>query len=357
MVYRVVSLTQLLILLTTIFIVVAGNDSTIRIPWTTDLDQHGENGAYGPNGPWQALAISVGGNRSRSRGLGAYQPMWPSMYWATRAFTSRAGGRYTTNAATWASPASLTFGSWWEALRGRGEHTLTTGDLVYDSVQLGAKTTGLDPFNSTIWGISERVSLSSNHTPRYLLEVGSLGLGVPTKVAVSQVSGPLPSTILRTLVSRQKISHEGFSVHIGNVALRQPGSLILGGYEQDRVLGQVGAFHFDPKAPAATSFEVVDIHLGTQIGTSPYSRGSEDEGSVWTYSPNVDPRPFRARPSFELPYIYIPSRALHTLAKRLPLEWAPDLDLWLWNTTNPNYEKITRSSAYLGFVIRDINVH
>ncbi|KAM7190416.1 Aspartic peptidase domain containing protein [Rhypophila sp. PSN 637] len=337
-------------------------DSTIRVPWTTDRAEHGELGKYGPDGPWQALAITIGDEEPNEH---AFQPMWPSLHWITRVLTFDAGSYYVlTNSSTFGEREYE--GSDWSFqgssnLDGIINGEEESGDVVFDDVHLrGIYANFRSSVNATIFALSSwdynvpKALPSGSHN--YPAKVGSLGLGLPTPRAGedTQISGPLPAPILRLLRKQGIILSETFSAHIGSAELSQPGSLILGGYEQHRVLGPVGVFDFDPLAVSSDrkNLEIVDIHLGTQIGGSPFTNGKKDEGSIWPALPSFV-RSISAEVSFELPYLYLPRQTCQALAERLHLLWESKLELFLWDTSDPNLQRVVSSPAYLAIVFRD----
>ncbi|KAK4208388.1 hypothetical protein QBC37DRAFT_353739 [Rhypophila decipiens] len=339
--------------------------STIRIPWTTDSEQLGELGKYGPDGPWQALAITVGNKKPNEY---VFQPMWPSLDWITRVLTFGAGSHYrVANSSIFGGDQCYYYdcGYFQESTRLLG--TTAGGglkDVVFDSVHLRGDGANFRPsVNATILALKTweyyilALKSRSNH---YNATVGTLGLGLSTQIDrdSSQVSGPLADPILRLLRKQDIILSETFSTHIGSAGLNQAGSLILGGYEKHRALGPVGVFDFDPPALAAWEdkkhLKIIDIHLGTQVGGSPFANGKKDERSIWSSMPSVGQSfSIGAEVRFELPYLYLPLEACKALAERLHLLWEPELELFLWDTADPNLQRVVSSPAYVAFVFRD----
>ncbi|KAK4187376.1 hypothetical protein QBC35DRAFT_463905 [Podospora australis] len=146
--------------------------------------------------------------------------------------------------------------------------------------------------------------------------------------------------------------------------LQQVGSLWLRGYEQNRALGPVGVFRYvDPRYPPRILLH--DVFLGTAVGGSPFANPSKDEGSVWQGTGDNPVADTAVRlpggttgsaliiPNPAAPYIYLPSGHCEELARRLPLVWNERTGLYLWDTKNPQYERIVRSPAFLGFVFGD----
>lgn len=348
---------------------------TIRVAWNRNK--------FGPDGPWQALDVAVG---KSSEGNGALQPMWPSLYWINNVLTPAAGGNYvaTTNTSDFARQTGIYVydASLWrfegaDTYPGNPDKQEKLGDVVFDIINPGGPST-TSAVNTTIWALKywfySLPMYQADGTGNYSAQVGTLGLGKQGGTDTYAIDGQVPATLLGSLKSQGAISSEGFGLHIGSVALQQPGSCILGGYEQHRALGRVGVFDYDMSYawPVQHSIEVVDLVLGTQIGSSPFSNGVQDEGSIWSRGFNTadagagnESARYYASPSLESPYIYMPPGACEVLAARLPVTYEQTLKLWLWNTdanttssssssSSPSAaERLTRSSAYLAFVLRD----
>ncbi|KAK4227823.1 hypothetical protein QBC38DRAFT_526179 [Podospora fimiseda] len=177
----------------------------------------------------------------------------------------------------------------------------------------------------------------------YSTQVGTMGIGTGSKV-------------MEELFSRGKIGSLSSGLHIGSVQFQQPGSLILGGYDQSRVIGPIGVF--DTKQEL-TGW-LTDVVLGTQVGPSAFQK-REYEGSVWLgpgqdrYAELHGRKNGTTLISFNpaAPYISLPEKNCEIIASRLPVIWNSTLENFLWNTSDPAYTRIVRSSAYLGFVFSD----
>lgn len=145
----------------------------------------------------------------------------------------------------------------------------------------------------------------------------------------------------------------------------QPGSFVLGGYEQNRLLGRAGTFplptngfaDFNPIIP------LLDVVIGAETGGSPF--GSPDSISMFVelgsngYAYDEDrlqtqiggPRGSAlVMPDLTVPYIYQPPGNYEEITKHLPVFHDPNLDLYLWNTSDPQFARLVNSSAYLAFI-------
>ena len=117
---------------------------TMQIAWTNDVNLNGASGVYGPDGPWQAIAVSVGNHtlRSDSRGNhweGDYAAMWPSGSGLSMVLTSAAGGNYTmANSSTVKESGTLmSRPDDWSAWSAHNESS--DGPAVYDLVTMWNK--------------------------------------------------------------------------------------------------------------------------------------------------------------------------------------------------------------------------
>ncbi|KAK1976472.1 aspartic peptidase domain-containing protein [Colletotrichum cereale] len=170
----------------------------------------------------------------------------------------------------------------------------------------------------------------------YKPPVGILGLG-PARP--ERIDGTTDPSILEQLQTSGDIERNAFSVHMGSAALKLPGSLVLGGYEQNRALGQVGTF-----ALMESSVPVMylrDLFMdSTEQGKQITKNVGGPAGSVF-----VIPNPAS-------PYIYLPSGFCEGIATNLHMTLHKATGLYLWGS-DPRAEIFVNSSAYLGFVLSD----
>ncbi|KAI4174997.1 MAG: hypothetical protein LQ343_002024 [Gyalolechia ehrenbergii] len=149
-------------------------------------------------------------------------------------------------------------------------------------------------------------------------------------------------------------------LHIGSALLNQRGSMILGGYEQNRVLGDVGTFDL-PEVRGPRGF-LLDVVLGVEIGASPFnqpgnislwhgihddpsdSHRSESDGGR-TGSRLIDINP-------SVPYMYLPPGICETAAQYLSVTWDAGLELYTWNTDDQS-SRVIGSPAFMGIILAD----
>jgi len=310
-----------------------------------------QKSTFGPDGPWQAVYANVGDQSNRFA-----LPLWPSGSGITEILKQSDFGTYSPINSSTAHVTSdrLTNSDAWFSTWFRNESTA------------GAKI--LDVFDLPVKSISQTISTNATvmaadartvHNPdgsAYTDTVGILGLGPPF------ARSPAPS-ILEQLKAAGLVASVSFGLHMGSAALNQGGSLVLGGYEQNRALGPVGVFDLEGGALSPGVF-VVDVVLGTQTGASPLGdltgttsvyRGIGDSAAARRINREAGAADNTAVSILNpaSPYIYLPLGTCEAAAGHLPVRWSDRLGLYLWDTADPSYGRIVRSPAYLGLVLSD----
>jgi hypothetical protein len=187
------------------------------------------------------------------------------------------------------------------------------------------------------------------------LEVGILALGAPDiNQTFSTDSGPpLNGTFVTSSLYEQGVTPSySYGMHIGSPNFKIPGSLYLGGYDKNRLLGDIST---QPINSGELPIEMLDISLGVVDG-----------GSIWGSSSITD---LMAKSNTSLqsgtnvaidatnPYIYMPQSTCDAITAYLPVTYQTDLGLYLWDTDNETYAKVITSPSYLAFTfaMNDIN--
>lgn len=117
-------------------------------------------------------------------------------------------------------------------------------------------------------------------------------------------------------------------LHMGSASLNQPGSLVLGGYEQNRVLGNIGTFDLSRSSTSGPQAFILDDILDVDIGVSPFNESNSI--SVWhginddfgaseaqARGGRIGSRIIYLNPS--IPYMYLLSGICETVAQYLPV--------------------------------------
>ncbi|THC90173.1 hypothetical protein EYZ11_010368 [Aspergillus tanneri] len=285
--------------------------------------------AYGPDGPWQAVTIDIGSNR---------QPvaLYPGANWATTiladsicsnttlsntCYAARAG---TYNQSESTTAVALNRSSWetsyWNVQGGSIKSTV--GDQV---------TVGPVVPNVSFTTIYQTYQTYPNGKA-YPVPVGNLALGAPyLKNVVSGLTLNMIAAWLYSSGRENSIPSYSYGMHIGSVNPAIPGSLVLGGYDKSRVLGEI---------------VLKDIGLDVATGGSPPGFTSkkglfmQSSGTVLPKSVTVDPTK---------PYLYLPEATCDAITSSFPVSFNNDLGLYIWDTTRSTYANLTSSATYISF--------
>ncbi|KAJ5452896.1 Peptidase aspartic [Penicillium cf. griseofulvum] len=185
----------------------------------------------------------------------------------------------------------------------------------------------------------------------YPLEVGSLALGAQD---MNQTFGDIGGTIAPGWLwnGSKKIESYSYGMHIGSSSLGIPGSLMLGGYDQSRVLGDVSV---QPHTGSSAPINLLDVSLGVVTGGSPWNSSSKEGLLARGNSSLLRGTTVIAAPVD--PYIYLPQSSCDAIAAELPVTHNADLGLYTWNTNDPQYQKIVTSPSYMAFTFTKDNTN
>ncbi|KAG7050901.1 aspartic-type endopeptidase [Colletotrichum scovillei] len=191
--------------------------------------------------------------------------------------------------------------------------------------------------------------------------VGTIGLG--DELSYDHTNPNYIYSITDQMTSENFIANSSWYMHLGSVALGQTGSLILGGYEENRILGDVGTFHLDSTLPRVI---LVDVLLDFEAGPSPYNT---TVGSVWQSESlpaavqsmaNKYGGPAGSAlvlPNAAAPYLYLPPEVCEAAASHLPVRWVPEIGLYVWefHSDPVGTTRFVNSPASMAFVFTDEN--
>lgn len=177
------------------------------------------------------------------------------------------------------------------------------------------------------------------------LDVGFLSLGAQDHEFVGEYIGRM---IPLDLASNGPSYSNSCGLHIGSVDHKIPGSLVLGGYDKARVVGDVNTAN-SQDGNGNMFINLLDISLGVARGGSPFP--FKEKTWLLRYTQN-DTQAVQVRPNPTVPYLYLPENTCRTIAGYLPVTYLPSLDLYTWNTDSPQYKTIVSSPAYLAFVFQ-----
>ncbi|KAJ0418549.1 aspartic peptidase domain-containing protein [Aspergillus carlsbadensis] len=317
---------------------------------------------FGPDGPWNAVEVNIGSPGQRVA-------LYPGGAWESKILLSDTCANVTLSAVCYANKAgvfdpeesstwdntSINFApsaiSGWQPYVMGGTNAVPVGALAnraFDSIDIGDRTTVPQ---SDLVGIMQ-ASQTYPGGQEYPLQVGVLSLGAPTINHTFEIDADAdkPDTngtfITSWLWEKDVIASYSYGLHIGSPTVDIPGSLMLGGYDRNRVLGDVSAQPF--LSDGSLPIQLLDIGLGVAgDGGSPWNFTSKT-GLLAKDNSSLDTGTI-VQASTADPYIYLPQSSCDSIAAELPLYYQPDYGLYFWNTSDPQYPKIILTPSFMSF--------
>ncbi|KAJ5303870.1 transcriptional regulator family: Fungal Specific TF [Penicillium atrosanguineum] len=310
---------------------------------------------FGPDGPWHAVNIYMGANDTEIA-------MFPGGSWtsyvllntlcdnttkiSSYCYGDRAGLYNPDTSKTWdGDSVRLSPVNTWTGIQWGYTDAVSLDAYIYralESIDVGG--TGTSDSNLIAIKQGYQTYPGGNIFP---LEVGILALGSPDiNQTFAEPSGPPTNGTFVTswLYEHGVTPSYSYGMHIGSPKFDIPGSLYLGGYDKNRLLGDIST---QPINSGELPIEMLDISLGVVDG-----------GSVWGSSSITD---LMAKSNSSLqsgtnvaidatnPYIYMPQSTCDAITAYLPVTYRSDLGLYVWDTNNETYAKLITSPSYLAF--------
>ncbi|PYI01873.1 acid protease [Aspergillus sclerotiicarbonarius CBS 121057] len=309
--------------------------------------------AYGPDGPWQAVSIEVGSNKqtvalypgANYASIIMMDTQCTNKTLSSTCYAAQAG-TYNQNEST---TAYTTTPSSWETIYWGVEGGAIEA-VLGDEVSLGSATVP----NVSFEAIYQTYQTYPNGKS-YPVSVGSLALGAP--YLSDEISNTTTLNMLAGwLYSNDDIPSYSYGMHIGSVNPSIAGSLVLGGYDKSRVMGDVSAqaVSLNSATSGILELELKDIGIGVAAGPSPFGFNNESglfqqsSGSVLAKTVQIDATK---------PYMYLPQSTCDAITASLPISFNSSLGLYFWDTTSSDYLNITSSAAYLSFTFNNNGVN
>lgn len=310
----------------------------ISVPWSTQY--------YGPDGPWQAVQVTVGGTspdvlliNEDHRQL----DLLPGGEWNSKILTSKACKPYkNTNCGkggTWDPdfpPSVSASGDWMD----EASRVNSSGQ----GILLQASTVKSFSYWNTSLVMIEDIAITNPDGSVRGPELGAFALGGPEqsqKFATDSTFANVPMVGFSYgggAYNHSATSSFSYGLHVGSAFHNYPGSLLIGGYDKGRLVGTYTSFNNAPL--------LLDISIGVATGGSPFDF-QEKKGLLLSNTSRATT--LSALPDPRQTYIHLPGKTCEEIAKHLPLTFDEKLRYWIWDTTKPAYETIVRSPAYLGF--------
>ncbi|KAI0598271.1 aspartic peptidase domain-containing protein [Biscogniauxia sp. FL1348] len=300
---------------------------------------------FGPDGPWNAVQITLGGEQKIS--------LYPGGESETILLTSDYCDHNST-LACYADQAGLY----------NKDQTGSDGGIQYVpelDYMSGIRVNGQDP---TLW--VDHMDVGANTIPNvsltllsesymeypdgtwYPQTVGCLGLGAPDTVGLSYTpkSGPVVNTNLIPgyLWDNYWIPSNSFAMHIGSANPSMAGSLYFGGYDQNRIVGNIITESGDYTKPISLR----DITISVIDGSSPWDFSSKG-GLLAANDKSISSHGLQVSVDGCSPYLSLPRSTCDAIAAELPVTYNSNLGLYIWNTDDEKYSKIVSSASALVF--------
>lgn len=112
------------------------------------------------------------------------------------------------------------------------------------------------------------------HGDTYLVVVGHLAHGGPGNGTFSYRTDVIGQTFLGSLAANNLIPSNSFGLHYGSASRNAVGFLMWSGYDQSRVLGDVGSFHLVNGAQNNMVLSLFDVHIGVDNGSTHFNASS-----------------------------------------------------------------------------------
>ncbi|KAJ5168866.1 uncharacterized protein N7482_004460 [Penicillium canariense] len=304
--------------------------------------------SYGPDGPWQAVSVKIG---TPSQTVALYpvgtwscaillSTICANLSETTTWYASNAG-LYDRNASMSAGPDAVDSKSY-KALDDLATPGMAGRSVFYDDFDIG----GLIIPNVSMTGIYDGYQTYPNGR-NYPIEVGTLSFGAPT---LTHQWGYTMMMVASYLYTSNDTPSYSYGMHIGSAALGIPGSAVLGGYDKNRIAGEVSAQPFAPFDSTNPGGDLIiglfDIGVGVASGGSPWS--FNEKSGLLSQSNSSLMAPVTVQLAPIKPYMYLAPSTCDAITSLLPATFDSDLGLYLWKTDSDQYRSV-QSPAYLSF--------
>ncbi|KAJ5156820.1 hypothetical protein N7492_009623 [Penicillium capsulatum] len=321
--------------------------------------------SFGPDGPWQAVTISIGSNSSDFVKPVSELALYPGAAWESRILLSSICDNKTLSSVCYGDSAGLfdsdrsvtldnhsielpPHGTWVDLGWG-----LTAATPVHAKARRGKDWIVIGGASSAFIPEVDLITVSAGWQTYpggkvYPLQVGTLSLGASeinqTFGNSIKIHAAFINSYLYEQGGAQGIPSYSYGLHIGSAALRIPGSLFLGGYDQNRVIGEVSS---QPFSSGSFPIQLLDIGIGVADGGSPWEYSNKTDLLAHANSSLASGLNVVMDPSN--PYLYLPQSSCDAIAAELPVTYQPDYGLYFWNKSDPQYNRIVTSPSYLAF--------
>lgn len=317
---------------------------------------------FGPDGPWNAVEVSIGAQPKIA--------LFPGRMWATYVTTTdycalngsiphcQSGG-YDKDDAVAVSNGNRAMRVVYEPPGQELEAGVTVtgkGSVFLDSLDLGFQGGAI--LNVTV-AIIESQMVEYPDGTWYPIFTGCLGVGAPNPKQIFTGGNGVP-TVEGTMLpwafkDADLVASSSFTLHYGSgvPSAKMSGSLVFGGYDRNRVLGDVLTLDGD----FWKAITLQDVSIRVIKGSSPFKPFSDKNnpsiqaGLLAQGNSSISSAGLAVLLDACSPYFTLPKTTCDAIASHLPVTYNPSLGLYLWNTSSPRYAPIISSASVLSFTI------
>ena len=339
----------------------AFSDTTpLVIPWNTTH-------SYGPDGPWPVVTVQVGNSDVAGTQPLSTVDLYPGGIFesmilrlnfcndngtafgdgSSQCLAGKAGLYVVHDSRTVQWGITDEVGLIWQWSSNMAEAVHGKADNVLDTMRIPALHGTFAVYNSTI-SVVRAWQIGLPDGTYYPAQVGTLSLGAPGAGIQEFSANATGQTVPGYAYAQGVVASNSWGLHYGSASLKQEGSLVFGGYDQSRVLGDIGVFDLAENSEMLPN--LLDVQIGVENGSSPFSESSYT-GLLKLNASFNGVQPAVINPI--VPYLFMSSETCAAVTENLPVALNTQLGLYIWNTTDPQYERIVKSPAYLAFVFQN----
>jgi hypothetical protein len=320
----------------TLILIVTAERAPREVKWSDDT--------YGPDGPWRAVDVQMGYN---DKSIALY----PGGTWETWLI----GDDYCERGTCYASKA----GTYDKRTGDRsGMNLMVELENFMHGVNLEGDTSlrykddimidGINIVNATIALLdAQKIKYPSGQTVPFFAGCLSLGGTRSVNQSFEQPDGRPATNVSMPpgwLWENQYTASNSYGMHIGSVKPSMSGSLWFGGYDQNRVVGEILSLTGSPRDEGITLWDIAIEGVGDY---SPFTNKSKD--NLLAKGNSSISSGLKVTVDGCSPYLTFPKSTCDNIADNLPVNFDQDLGLYLWDTKSDKYEELINSATALTF--------
>ncbi|KAM0428862.1 hypothetical protein ACHAPT_006662 [Fusarium lateritium] len=299
-------------------------------------------GTVGPDGPWRAVDVQMGGDEN-SIGL------FPGGNWETWVIEDNycgSGTCYASKAGTYDDSTGSTGGI---GLDGGLNAYMLGLELDGDSTRRYMDDMTLNGITATNVSLSlltdQRIKYPGGQRVPFF--AGCLSVGGNRAVNQSFTMDGVPAINASLppgwMYENEWTPSNSFGMHIGSVQPSMSGSLWFGGYDQNRIVGEILSMSGGPR----DGITLWDVGIEVIGSKSPFDYKSKKD--LLAKGNSTIGSGLKVLIDGCSPYLSLPKSTCDNIAAELPVKFDESLGLYLWDTKSDKYEDIVTSASALTF--------